>query len=681
MALEFLVGPKSDPEAERASWVNPDGTPNVLPGADLQKSSATSDDEAVEFLTKGSVGGSTPAAGSPTPQPNGLAALPELMAGKPQRPVDVVVDPATMTQSLRNIEHATGRPMAAIAQDGEQFEKAHYAAQAAAEAAGEQFDYQSFLVAYRDMQKGHVAQGLPNQHVGDVVDADQERRVATTLTPTVQSFHEVDMDVDSEGDEPGDSVSRQNEMVAVDSGEKYVDYWRNEGPGAAEHASQAKKSLAGALDDLDRFFEPENDLQKAYLDNGRVDEWTDAYMGYGDLYLKALQLARENLEHNKARPKYDDQPNPETNPQGYGEYKQRQRDWQKRNDVIRRQKDALEIKLLDAKLERERQHQNMSKSGARFTLDKALITIDKARELAPRKARQILRDGEVNGKPLTDKQRRYFGAVASGSAQKSLEKAGLYVGPRGGQTANDILEDWLEKAGTYGGLPSGDSSSLQKPKSQAQGGSADGGELAGVGETASGIPAAPGPGQDAVGQATGTRGRDGLDGGEKLSADDADDEGQMRPHAKPIEATTRKSTFPADQRGMVRREHAAAVGQVRARLEASVQVPTDVEVADLVKSDGFYHGGDPGLGIPQPQIAATRECHWCQTTIAKSLTACPACDADQVRHRPMPAFVETTHHRQPLLRKARSEGDVQVCEPPGPLLMTSHHGRVVSRVE
>lgn len=39
--------------------------------------------------------------------------------------------------------------------------------------------------------------------------------------------------------------------------------------------------------------------------------------------------------------------------------------------------------------------------------------------LTPAKARQILHDGEAHGKKLTDKQRKYMGAVASGYAKKS----------------------------------------------------------------------------------------------------------------------------------------------------------------------------------------------------------------------------------------------------------------------
>ena len=38
----------------------------------------------------------------------------------------------------------------------------------------------------------------------------------------------------------------------------------------------------------------------------------------------------------------------------------------------------------------------------------------KAGGLTPNKARQILHDKEVHGKPLTDKQRRYFGTMSKG---------------------------------------------------------------------------------------------------------------------------------------------------------------------------------------------------------------------------------------------------------------------------
>lgn len=44
------------------------------------------------------------------------------------------------------------------------------------------------------------------------------------------------------------------------------------------------------------------------------------------------------------------------------------------------------------------------------------------RKLSPKKAMEILKDGKVQGYPLTPKQRRYMGAVASGKARKGAGK-------------------------------------------------------------------------------------------------------------------------------------------------------------------------------------------------------------------------------------------------------------------
>jgi len=54
----------------------------------------------------------------------------------------------------------------------------------------------------------------------------------------------------------------------------------------------------------------------------------------------------------------------------------------------------------------------------RMTLLKSAFKVAKG-SLTKQKARQILHDKEVHGKPLTDRQRRFFGAVASGHARKS----------------------------------------------------------------------------------------------------------------------------------------------------------------------------------------------------------------------------------------------------------------------
>ena len=39
-------------------------------------------------------------------------------------------------------------------------------------------------------------------------------------------------------------------------------------------------------------------------------------------------------------------------------------------------------------------------------------------EMSPAKAKKILRDGEVHGKPLTDDQRGFFGAIAGKEEKK-----------------------------------------------------------------------------------------------------------------------------------------------------------------------------------------------------------------------------------------------------------------------
>lgn len=45
-----------------------------------------------------------------------------------------------------------------------------------------------------------------------------------------------------------------------------------------------------------------------------------------------------------------------------------------------------------------------------------------ARILTPRKARKILRDKEVHGKPLTRKQKGFFGARAGGAPVRRTRK-------------------------------------------------------------------------------------------------------------------------------------------------------------------------------------------------------------------------------------------------------------------
>ena len=43
--------------------------------------------------------------------------------------------------------------------------------------------------------------------------------------------------------------------------------------------------------------------------------------------------------------------------------------------------------------------------------------------LTAEKARKILSDGSVNGKPLTAKQKKYFGMIAHGGKSKNTHKS------------------------------------------------------------------------------------------------------------------------------------------------------------------------------------------------------------------------------------------------------------------
>ena len=65
-----------------------------------------------------------------------------------------------------------------------------------------------------------------------------------------------------------------------------------------------------------------------------------------------------------------------------------------------------------------------------------------AKKLTSSKAREILHDKEVHGHPLTDKQRRFFGAIAGGAPMKaetggwldSYQEGGSVESRQGGYT-------------------------------------------------------------------------------------------------------------------------------------------------------------------------------------------------------------------------------------------------------
>lgn len=246
-----------------------------------------------------------------------------------------------------------------------------------------------------------------------------------------------------------------------------------------------------------------------------------------------------------------------------------------------------------------------------------------------------------------------------------------------GQTG---LEDWLQKSG---GLPTHEPKLGAGKSAAVEGGSADGGEVAGVGMTSGSSDSSPGPGQDGSGQLKGV----GTGSKQKLSEDDADEEKQMTSHKKPIE-TARKSRFPADQRSSVAHETAQRVSQLQK--SADVYVGPDAHplshvrqhggadnaASELVKSEGFYHGMSPQTArpsVPLGQGVLCKSIHaaGCDTVYTAALTACPDCGAGTVGHRALPggvvmgaetAILEKSEGHGNLLRPRPQEPDVKIGE-------------------
>ena len=63
-----------------------------------------------------------------------------------------------------------------------------------------------------------------------------------------------------------------------------------------------------------------------------------------------------------------------------------------------------------------------------------------AKKLTSTKARKILHDKEVHGQPLTDKQRRFFGAIAGGAKPYKAQVGGAFLGPITPQNVSDFFE-------------------------------------------------------------------------------------------------------------------------------------------------------------------------------------------------------------------------------------------------
>jgi hypothetical protein len=244
----------------------------------------------------------------------------------------------------------------------------------------------------------------------------------------------------------------------------------------------------------------------------------------------------------------------------------------------------------------------------------------------------------------------------------------------------DGLDDWLQKSG---GLPTHEPKMGAPKSASVEGGSADGGEVAGVGMTSGSSDSAPGPQQDAQGQLKGVS----AGGAAKLSDDDADVDKQMTTHKKPIE-TVRKSRFPADQRSSVAYETARRVSQLQKSDDVYVgpnahplshmkqHGGADEAASELVKSEGFYHGESPQVArpmVPLGQGVLCKSVHagGCDTVYTGALTACPECGAGTVGHRALPggvvmgaesAILEKSQGPGNLLRRPAEEPDIKIGE-------------------
>jgi hypothetical protein len=264
-------------------------------------------------------------------------------------------------------------------------------------------------------------------------------------------------------------------------------------------------------------------------------------------------------------------------------------------------------------------------------------------------------------------------------------------------TAFEDLDDYIQKSGGTGALPTGEPGlgagvEVQRP--------ADGGELAGVGETRGGAV----PATDYWSNIPAAK-------HQTLSADDAEPEEQMKPGMKPIEQggqrmggglEAQKSMSAGYTAQEARYETARASAATAARLRkgdadvvvgvglaaaASDQPGGDIErarvrtqgddsvvqysdAADIVadrlqKSNGFYSHGSPTLSPPRAVISQAKLCKSCGTHHAAMLSACPACGAGGTVISPVPgafvggdALVLEKSLAPPLLRPRQQEPDL-----------------------
>jgi hypothetical protein len=164
----------------------------------------------------------------------------------------------------------------------------------------------------------------------------------------------------------------------------------------------------------------------------------------------------------------------------------------------------------------------------------------------------------------------------------------------------------------------------------------------------------------------------------------------MTPGESAIEAAIPegyKSMTPANQRGMVAREHAQKVATLQKSHDVQVggsvhpysmegtHGGSDAASAELCKSE-FYTGGEPTLAPPGAIIRQTVLCksEGCGCKYPALLTACPSCGDGMVKSRMLPkgAYMGGDGNEavrleksvfDPILKPAPEEADVHI---PGP---------------
>lgn len=250
--------------------------------------------------------------------------------------------------------------------------------------------------------------------------------------------------------------------------------------------------------------------------------------------------------------------------------------------------------------------------------------------------------------------------------------------------------DGLSELGSYlaksDGMPDPSGwDDMDKPAEQTLGGSANGGDLTETENPGGNGTSGPGEGQDKQGQVTGAP-----EGQLDTFGDDRLPEQQMTPGTTALEDALPegyKSMTPANQRGMVAREHAQRVadlskandvrvgGKVHPYSMEGMHGSSDAEAAELCKSD-FYNGGQPTLAPPGAIIRQSVLCksQGCGCRYPAMLTSCPNCGDGMVKSRLLPksAYMggdggEAVRLEKavfdPIIKPAPVEADVHI---PGP---------------